>query len=196
MCIRDRISALMLDPVPPLVLTSLGKSDAVAPKHNLRLAYLSRQYAAQELGIPNPAVCMLDAFRPKTTPPLSGPFGFMQFSANGAGHYTTLSGCHYEDQSAGEWVAIQTQSEWFRRAPLTIQYRTSPRRSTCSWCQAGYVSYIDGCAVKYGDDQASAGFGGFEEPYQYEPHAAMNGKTHKGWKYLSLIHISEPTRPY
>jgi hypothetical protein len=58
-----------------------------------------------------------------------------------------------------------------------VQFRTSPQRQRCSWCQNGAVAYIDGCAVSYKGEKASAGFGGFNFPNShYKPYAAMNGK--------------------
>merc|ERR1711934_992060 len=86
--------------------------------------------------------------------------GTMSFGGSGDVHYANFAGCKYDDQSVGEWEAVKVKKNHFINYPLTIQYRTSPQKTRCSWCQDGAVAYVDGCAVAYKSDQASAGFGG------------------------------------
>lgn len=174
-------------PIEPEILAKAGRTDSPAADHSLKLSLLTRQYAKQELGIPAPAVCDLTRFAEPAPGTLKKNMlkpvaGSMRFSATGAGHFTTLSGCHYDHQFLGEWTAVAVQKEYKRNSPLTIQFRTSPAQTNCPWCQNGVIAYVDGCAVKYGKDQASASFGGYGKS-KYAAFAAMNGKNHKGWKY-------------
>lgn len=99
-------------------------------------------------------------------------------------HYRNFNNCKYDDQSVGEWTALKVKKKYWAAYPLIISYRTSPNRQHCSWCQNGAVSYIDGCAVKYKGDQASAGFGGFNFPNSnYKPYASFkNKKMGRGWQ--------------
>merc|ERR1719478_1712015 len=159
----------MQQPVPQEVIEQAGKLTAPDANKHLRLAWLSRQYASQELSKPT---CDLDQYKVKK---LTGPTGHMTWQGSGDVHYSNFANCKYDDQSVGEWVAVQVDKAHWDAAPLMIQYRTSPQRTNCPWCQNGAVSYIDGCAIKYKDDQASAGFGGFSDPYR--PYAAVNKDT-------------------
>jgi hypothetical protein len=163
------VKAVMEQPVPQEVIDKAGKVTAPEPHKNLRLAYLSRQFGSQELG---KETCDLDAYKAKK--PLTGPGGHMWWGGSGDVHYRNFANCHYDDQSVGEWVAVQVKKEYWEQAPLMIQYRTSPQRTHCPWCQNGAVSYIDGCAVQFHGERASAGFGGFSDPYS--PYAAFNGR--------------------
>lgn len=165
---QHAITAVMQQPVPKEVIEQAGKTEAPDAHKNLRLSWTARQYAKQELDKPT---CDLDKYKVKK---ISGPKGYMKWQGSGDVHYSNFANCKYDDQSVGEWVAVQVDKAHWDAAPLMIQYRTSPQRTNCPWCQNGAVSYIDGCAIKYKDDQASAGFGGFSDPYT--PYAAVNGR--------------------
>jgi hypothetical protein len=167
------ISDVMQQPVPQPVIDQAGEVETPLSHKNLRLSWLARQYAEQELSKPT---CDLDQYKEKT---LKGPEGFMSWAGSGDVHYNNFQGCKYDDQSVGEWTAVQVDKKYWDTAPLIIQFRTSPQRTSCDWCQNGAVSYIDGCAIKYKDDQASAGFGGYSDPYN--PYAAVNGKEMNNW---------------
>jgi hypothetical protein len=179
----QRINRLMVHPVPERVIKEAGSNDPPNPHPNLKLALLTRQYASEELSVSSPALCALEDFR---HPPRShwqgGAVGTMEFSVSGGGHYKNFASCHFDDQGIGEWVAVDIKEKYAGAAPLKIQYRTSPQNSKCPWCQNGQIAYIDGCAVQYGEDKASIGFGGFREQNRYTPHGSMNSKTHHGWK--------------
>merc|ERR1740117_1601467 len=170
-------------PVAEEVVDKVGKLTSPEPSKKLRLAYLSRQYGEQELKKKFPPVCDLDKYKVKK---VTGPSGNMRYTGSGDVHYRNFAGCCYDDQSVGEWVVVKVDKENWAAAPLMIQYRTSPNKingAWCTWCQKGAVSYIDGCAVKFHDDQASAGFGGYNiDPYP--AYAALNGKKLSGnqWK--------------
>jgi hypothetical protein len=169
------IRLLMYQPVPPRVLQKLGKLSQPYPKKSLRWALLSRQYSREELGKAFPPTCKLQ--KHKRGKKVTGPGGHMKWGGHGDVHYSTFSRCYYDDQSVGEWEALRVVDAYKQDYPLKIQFRTSPQRQRCSWCQNGAVSYIDGCAVQYGRSRASAGFGGFNFPHsQYKPYAAFNGK--------------------
>jgi hypothetical protein len=169
------IQDLMISPIHKSTMAAVGRLTGPQPGQNLRLAYLSRQYAAEEYTTFPPS-CPLDLYKKKETKPLEDfPKGTMMFSGSGDVHYSNFAGCKFDDQSVGEWVAVRVKEEYWSAAPLMIQYRTSPHKTKCAWCQNGAVAYIDGCAVKYHEDQASIGFGGYDEDSMYEPYAAMNG---------------------
>jgi len=169
------ITRMMYEPVPKAVIKGAGKLSAPTPSKNLRWAILSRQYSSEELGKQFPPRCNLK--KHKRGKKVRGPGGHMYWGGSGDVHYHTFSRCYYDDQSVGEWQALQVHKDYRTDYPLTVQFRTSPQRQRCSWCQNGAVSYIDGCAVKYGASSASAGFGGFNFPNsQYRSYAAFNGK--------------------
>jgi len=117
----------------------------------------------------------------------------MRYTGSGDVHYRNFAGCCYDDQSVGEWVVAKVDKANWAAAPLMIQYRTSPNKingAWCTWCQKGAVSYIDGCAVKFHGDQASAGFGGYNiDPYP--AYAALNGKKLSGnrWKRTKNMRV-------
>ena len=175
------IKKYMYQPVSPTILARAGKVNTPKTPQELRLALLSRQYSAEETKKTFPPVCTLDKFKKKEAPKITGPPGMMRCSGSGDVHYKSFAGCKFDDQSIGEWVAVKVMPKHFASAPIIIEFRTSSRNTRCAWCQNGAVSLMDGCAVKYGDDQASAGFGGFST--RYTPHAVMNGKPLSGgWK--------------
>jgi len=170
------IHKMSVSPVARDVLLKLGKPDTPKTPQNQRVAFTTRQYSAEETKEPNPPVCEMDAFKKKETPTLPHVAGNMpRVSGTGDVHYMNFHHCRFDDQSVGEWVLAHTQPKWWKAAPMQIQFRTSPSRTNCPWCQNGAVSYIDGCAVKYKDEQASAGFGGYGFGGSYTPYAAMNG---------------------
>jgi hypothetical protein len=171
----------MIHPVQADVLSQIGSVDRPGADKSLKLGLLSRQYSEEELGVVSPPVCALDVLR-KASEPITGPDGFMTFIGTGGGHYKNFAGCRFNDQGAGEWTAVEVKEEWQETAPLTIQYRTSPKSTSCESCVNGFVSYIDGCAVKYGDDEASISFGGTDDTWVYPANRAMNGESHDGWK--------------
>jgi hypothetical protein len=169
-------------PVSEKVLAKVGKLTAPRPPSNLRAAWLSRQYGSQELGKNKrfPPVCKL-VKQKRAIKKIRGPGGWMSWGGTGDVHYRDFNNCKYDDQSVGEWAAVEMQKKYFRAYPLRITYRTSPNRQRCSWCQNGAVSYIDGCAVEYKGDQASAGFGGFNFPNSnYRPYASFKSKKATG----------------
>jgi hypothetical protein len=169
---QAHIDKIMHHPVRRAVLAKLGKLTAPTPNKDLRLAMLSRQYASQELGKAFPPKCKLVKAKK-----LSGPPGWMKWGGSGDVHYHSFAHCFYDDQSIGEWTALRVKKKYWSVYPLMVQFRTSPQRQRCSWCQNGAVAYIDGCAVQYKGEKASAGFGGFHFPNsQYKAYAAMNGK--------------------
>lgn len=169
------IRTLMKQPVPPAVISKLGKLSQPNPGKSLRWAITSRQYASQELGRKFPPACNL--VKHKRGKRVTGPGGHMHWGGSGDVHYHTFARCYYDDQSVGEWTALEVNKMYRKNYPLRVNFRTSPQRQRCSWCQNGAVSYIDGCAIRMGQSQASAGFGGFNFPKsQYRAYAAFNGK--------------------
>jgi len=192
---EEGIEKMMSHPVDQEILAKIGKMTTVKTPKNQRVAFLSRQYSGEEMTQPNPPVCKMDAFKKKDVPKLKKVAGNMpRLSGTGDVHYSNyfkgaFNGCKFDDQSVGEWVMTQTKAEYYTASPLSIQYRTSPSRTNCPWCQNGAVAYIDGCAIKYGDEQASAGFGGYGFP-GYTPYAAMNGvrlNGHRRGKNLNIV---------
>jgi len=100
-------------------------------------------------------------------------------------HYHTFGHCYYDDQTIGEWVAAKVVPKYWKEYPLMIQFRTSPNAQRCSWCQNGAVAFIDGCAVSYKGEQASAGFGGFNFPNSnYAAYASFNMKSMPSGKWM------------
>jgi len=184
------VREIMYKPVPKKVLKGVGKLTAPEAGKRMRLGYISRQYGEQELKKKFPPVCDLDEYKVKK---VTGPSGNMRYTGSGDVHYRNFAGCCYDDQSVGEWVVVKVDKENWAAAPLMIQYRTSPNKingAWCTWCQKGAVSYIDGCAVKFHDDQASAGFGGYNiDPYP--AYAALNGKKLSGnqWKRTKNMRV-------
>jgi hypothetical protein len=173
--LSSMIRALMKQPVPPQVISKVGKLSAPNPSKSLRWAITSRQYASQELGRKFPPMCNL--VKHKRGKKVTGPGGYMHWGGSGDVHYHTFARCYYDDQSTGDWTALEVNKMYRKNYPLRVSFRTSPQRQRCSWCQNGAVSYIDGCAIKMGKSQASAGFGGFNFPNsQYKAYAAFNGK--------------------
>jgi len=130
------ITEIMERPVPKEVIDKAGKTEAPDANKHLRLAWLSRQYASQELSKPT---CDLDQYKVKK---LTGPKGHMTWQGSGDVHYSNFANCKYDDQSVGEWVAVQVDKAHWDKAPLMIQYRTSPQNARCPWCQNNAVSYI------------------------------------------------------
>lgn len=166
------ISKIMHNPVKKKVFQKVGKLTGPKPPKALRGAYLSRQYASQELGKQFPPKCNLVKVKK-----LKGPAGWMYWGGSGDVHYHSFAHCYYDDQSIGEWTALRVLPKYWKMYPLMVQFRTSPQRQRCSWCQNGAVAYIDGCAVMYKGEKASCGFGGFVFPNSaYPPYCGFNGK--------------------
>jgi hypothetical protein len=211
----ENVEKMMTHPVDPAILDKLGKTTSVKTPNNQRLALLSRQYNAEEMKRPNPEICKMDAFKKKAAPKLKKVGGNMHtFTGSGDVHYRNFAReggrpCHFDDQSVGEWVLSMVTPKYYRASPLMIQYRTSPSKTNCPWCQNGAVSYIDGCALKFGDEQVSAGFGGFHfpgvagidgaGPGRYPRYIAWNGKAFNGhrrgrnieaWGYSSSLKVN------
>jgi len=168
---QGQVDAISRNAVSATVMKGVGKLTGKRPPVNMRIAWLSRQYAKEELGKAFPPTCKL-----KKNKRLPKAKGYMKFHGSGDVHYSTFSKCKYDDQSVGEWAAVELEPETFKKYPLRVQYRTSPNRQSCSWCQNGAVSYIDGCAVSFKEEKASAGFGGFKFPGSaYTPYAGKDG---------------------
>jgi hypothetical protein len=175
------VHRLSVSPVDKAVLRRLGKANQPKTRQNQRLAFITRQFSHEELKVSNPPVCEMDQFKKKKAPKIPHVHGNMpRLSGTGDVHYMNFHHCRFDDQSVGEWVLAQTIPKWWKSAPMQIQFRTSPSRTNCAWCQNGAVSYIDGCAVKFRDEQASAGFGGYGFGGSYAPYAAMNGQRLSG----------------
>merc|ERR1712072_616444 len=154
------------------VFQKVGKLTGPKPPKALRGAYLSRQYASQELGKQFPPKCNLVKVKK-----LKGPAGWMYWGGSGDVHYHSFAHCYYDDQSIGEWTALRVLPKYWKMYPIMVQFRTSPQRQRCSWCQNGAGAYIDGCAVMYKGEKASCGFGGFVFPNSaYPPYCGFNGK--------------------
>jgi len=172
-----RIRGIANRPVSRAVLKQTRRSGGAKPPRQVRFAYLTRQYAKQEIGQSFPPKCKL---RP-TPKKLTGPGGWMHWSGTGDVHYSSFGRCKYDDQSVGDWTAVMMKGQWHNSYPLTVQYRTSPQRANCPWCMkvgkhGSAVSYIDGCAIKWKTDVASVGFGGFRYPRSaYKPYATWGG---------------------
>jgi len=195
---EEQVEKMMTHPVDRAILDKLGKTTQLKTPNNQRVAFLSRQYNAEEMARPSPEVCAMDAFKKKDTPKLPKVGGNMRtFSGQGDVHYRNMNTnghqCHFDDQSVGEWVLAVVKPKFYSASPLMIQFRTSPSfANSCPWCQNGAVSYIDGCAIKLGNEQVSAGFGGFRYngvpgldgagPGQYQPYGAFDGKSFSGHK--------------
>lgn len=186
---QEGVEKMMTHPVDGAVLDAVGKDKDVATPRNMRIGYLTRQFSAEEMKEPSPPICKMDAFKKKETPKLPKVGGMMyQFTGSGDVHYRNMarSPCHFDDQSVGEWVLSVVKPKYYKASPLMIQFRTSPSKTNCPWCQNGAVSYIDGCALKFGDEQVSAGFGGFRFPGvagldgmpagRYRPFTSWNGQ--------------------
>merc|ERR1719305_1524838 len=191
---QEGVEKMMTHPVDHAIIDAIGKDkeDLKTPR-NMRVGFLSRQFSAEEMKEPSPPVCKMDVFKKKDTPKLPKVGGNMnQFVGSGDVHYRNLyrghNGCKFDDQSVGEWVLSVVKPKYYRAAPLMIQFRTSPSRTNCPWCQNGAVSYIDGCAVKFHDSQASAGFGGYSD--RYPAYAAADGKVLNNWgRWVQLKHM-------
>jgi len=170
-------------PVSPKVLAKIHKLTGPKPPKALRVAWLSRQYGSQELKSTFPPRCTL-ARQKRAPKKITGPAGWMSWGGTGDVHYNNFNGCKYDDQSVGDWTAVEVFKKYWQAYPLRITYRTSPNRQRCSWCMNGAVSYIDGCGVQYRGDQASATFGGFNFPNsRYKPYASFkNKKATGGWQ--------------
>ena len=192
----EEIKKVMGEPVPISLVEGVNNIENEEAEDDLRLLYGSRQYASHELG-ELPGNCPLDEYKKK--PPITGPSGNMNWRGQGDVHYGTFGpSCKYDDQSVGEWAAVQVKPESWSQLPLMVQFRTSPQTNSagwCTWCQDGAVSYIDGCAIRFHDDQCSAGFGGWSQPY--DPFGAfktasgdhqVSGRSgYMGWKHGSQV---------
>jgi len=173
-------------------------------KKELRVAYLTRQYGSQELDAEYPPVCQLKAETRlsmtqqagsgpnwaalceqkeggtyKAKNPLNGATlnhqdCFMNWYGTGDVHYHSFGGCHYDDQSIGETVALTMKPEYYRMHPLMIQYITAPYQSGAPWAQRTWktvngrrvalpsmLSFVDGCAIKFKEERFAVGFGGW-----------------------------------
>merc|ERR1711988_1372330 len=127
---------MMSHPVDQEILDKLGKVTTVKTPQNLRVAWLSRQFSGEEMTESNPPVCKMDAFKKKETPKLKKISGNMpRLSGTGDVHYMNFHHCRFDDQSVGEWVIAQVKPKWYKTVPMTLQYRTSPSRTNCPWCQ-------------------------------------------------------------
>jgi len=186
---QKKIRQRMKRPVSKQVVVRAGKLNSPKPPSNMRIAWLTRQYAKEEQGVTFPPRCDLTdtgkkgakkhkkKVHKKAGKKITGPRGFMRWGGAGDVHYHSFAHCFYDDQSIGEWTALRVKKAYYARYPLTVQYRTSPNAQRCSWCQNGAVAFIDGCAVRYKSEQASAGFGGFNFPNSHYPaYAAFKGK--------------------
>ena len=58
----------------------------------------------------------------------------MKYTGSGDVHYRNFAGCCYDDQSVGEWTAVQVDKQHWKTAPLMIQFRTSPNKINAGWC--------------------------------------------------------------
>jgi len=177
-----RIRGFISRPLTRAAMKGLDRVGGARPPANMRLAYTSRQYGKEEVGGQFPPKCKLK----KPPKKLTGPGGWMRWGGTGDVHYNSFGNCKYDDQGVGDWTALRVDPKWYKSYPLMVTFRTSPQRTNCPWCQkvgkhGSSVSYIDGCAIRFKNEQASAGFGGFRYPRSnYKPYAAWNGKAMPG----------------
>jgi len=205
----------MTKPISDKNMAAVNNKEGSRPNKNLRIAYLSKQWSHAQIDLlhakekktkakekkqkahfekkakkaeraAKKAKAAKAAMKRAMARGARG--GTMSFGGSGDVHYSNFAGCKYDDQSVGEWVVAQVRKEFFHMYPLKVQYRTSPQKTRCSWCQDGAVSYIDGCAVQFKTDQASAGFGGFNVG-GYTGYAAMNGKKLHNRRWNNGAHI-------
>jgi hypothetical protein len=202
---EEGVEKMMSHPVDQEILDKIGKTTNVKTPENQRLAFLSRQYSGEEMAQPNPPVCKMQVFKKKTVTKLKPISGRMpRFTGSGDVHYKNMAhqsgGCKFDDQSVGEWVLTTVLPKYYGAAPLMIQFRTSPSwANNCPWCQNGMVAYIDGCAIKYGEDQASAGFGGYPRrgyTRGYTPYAAMNGQRLSGYRRSGDLKVTASSHAF
>jgi len=203
------VRKMMRTPISAPTLADVNKQTGSRPNKDVRLAYLSRQWSNSEIATINTkekkkkaTIKKKAAAKLALTKALAAGTkgGTIKFHGSGDVHYSNFAGCKYDDQSVGEWQLLKVDKSFFANYPLTIQYRTSPQKTRCSWCQDGAVAYIDGCSVQYKGDQASAGFGGYNTgPYQ--AYAAMNGQqlTNKKWKqgtHMKVVAYTSGSKRY
>jgi len=187
------VKGLMTAPVPSKVINQIDMRTGTKASKLIRVAYLSRQWSQKEQQSLQAMHKKHQQMMKKKAAKLAAlkalkTGGRMTWRGSGDVHYNNFANCKYDDQSCGEWVAVKVAKEFRPHYPLEVQYRTSPQKTRCSWCQDGAVAYIDGCAVSYKSDQASAGFGGYNTG-GYKPYAAFNGKPFQNKKWVKGPHI-------
>lgn len=184
-----KIKSHMVDVISAESMKTVNKVAGKRPGSDIRAAYTFRQYGKEELGRKFPPACKLK----KPPKKLTGPGGWMRWGGTGDVHYRSFANCMYDDQSVGDWTALRVDPKYYASYPLVINFRTSPQRTNCPWCMkhkhGSAVSYIDGCAIRFKDEQASAGFGGFNYPNShYTPTAYFNSQPMPGRWHGQFFH--------
>merc|ERR1712159_909554 len=123
---EEGVEKMMTHPVENAVLDCINhnKQDIKTPR-NLRVAFLTRQFSDEEMKVPQPQICKMDAYKKKDTPKLEKVSGDMkQFSGTGDVHYRNMNSspnqCHFDDQSVGEWVLSMVKPEYYQASPLMV----------------------------------------------------------------------------